>query len=246
MKVLPYLPKRIWLFILFCIAIQKPAFCQLIIPNAGQTVRHHVLKSMGLDPLWVASIGYRQLLSSQDASIPFYLGGSLKMAPLIISQGAFRANFSQSMEHQVAEKWHGIVYNELYLVHNSNRAGSMYGLGFDLQSAMVHFGRTWTKGIQLGIQHTALTYIRHSEESKDTFKNRYPIGIPEGGPVDGWYGNTASRFSIGFLSRHRLGEQLALQLGFGSLFSFQNQGILLGFSHAQVPLYLRTLLVYSL
>lgn len=101
------------------------------------------------------------------------------------------------------------------------------------------------KGIDVGWKYTALTHIKHSEETKDTFNDRYPAGENGiDGPWDGWYRSTASRFRLGFAGSRKFGELWRIQIGIGTLLSVQRQGILLGFSHAQVPLYLESTVSY--
>jgi hypothetical protein len=136
-----------------------------------------------------------------------------------------------------------LVNPQIYYAHQSDRAGTISGLGFELNFNPYWYGKKWTKGFELVWQHTAFAYIKHSAITRATFDDRYTT-INTKYPKDGWYASTANRFKIGFTSAKKISKNLALQISVGGLAILQKQKILLGFSHAQVPFYLNGMLRY--
>lgn len=211
----------------------------------GIPVQNQVFISVGFEPELVTTIGYIHLIGQSGGNLDFHMGAGVKFAPLILSNGAVRVNLIGAVDWNMPKKWKTRFASNLYLAHDNNRAAVMNGLGIEIRSTTLHFGRKWTKGFELGWQYTGLTHIRHSQETKDTFNERYPGSITGiNGPKDGWYKATASRFRLGFVGSKKLGDQWNWQFGIGTLLSIQKQGILLGFSHAQVPLYLESSFSY--
>jgi hypothetical protein len=146
----------------------------------------------------------------------------------------------------MSETWGTKATINIYNAHDHNRAGVMDGLGFELRASPVHYDKKWIKGFDIGWQYTVLTHIKNSAEAKDTFYDRYPeniSGIQE--PKDGWYSSTTTRVRLGFVASRKLGDNLHLQVGAGSLISTQKQGILMGSSYAQFPFYLESMLSYQ-
>lgn len=219
--------------------------CQgtLLPPDEAQP--DQLFLQVGLEPGIVSTIGYTHRIGQTNKRTAFYAGAGIKFAPLLISKGAWRSNLIMAMDWEMANKWGTRITNDFYLAHDNNREGVMNGIGFELRSATIHYGKKWNKGFELGWQYTIATHIKHSKEAKETFDGRYPGNINGiSGPKDGWYGAAASRFRLGFITSTSLNNHLYLQLGLGSLLSVQKQGILLGFSHAQVPVYFESMLSY--
>lgn len=213
--------------------------CQFLASPKQLISQNQVFLNVGLEPEWVATIGYAHLIGTEGKTFDIHLGGSLKLAPLLISNGAWRANFISFANWKMNEHWRSMLASNIYLAHDHNRAGTMTGLGFELRATPAYYGKKWAKGFDAGWQYTLLTHIKHSEETKKTFDERYPTGINGvQGPKDGWYASTASRFRIGLTGATSISKAVTLQLSGGSLFSIQKQGILLGFAHAQVPAYI--------
>jgi hypothetical protein len=218
---------------------------QTVVSGSDKLVSNQLLISIGLEPELVATAGYTHLIGRIEKNADYHVGVSLKFAPLIISTGAWRLNLINAANWRISQNWKSQFSTKLYLAHTDNRAGKMHGLGGELRAITMRYKDVWAKGIDLGWQYTALTHIKHSEETRDTFNDRYPGGeIGIYGPRDGWYKATASRFRLGFVGSRKLGEQWILQLKSGALLSIQKQGILLGFSHAQVPVYLESTISY--
>lgn len=212
---------------------------QPVISPPGISQENQIFVSVGLEPELVTRIGYTHLALSPSESVDFHVGASVKLAPLILANGAWRFNAIGLTDWQMSKTWKTRFTSKLYLAHDNNRAGEMHGLGSELRATSMHFGKRWAKGVDVGWQYTALTHINHSDESKDTFNDRYASGENGiDGPTDGWYRSTASRFRLGFAGSRKFGEFWRIQFGIGALLVAQKQGILLGFSHAQVPFYL--------
>ncbi len=217
--------------------------CQVIISN--EALHNQVFIGVGLEPEWVATVGYLYGIGKPGKPVDFQLGVSIKLPPLLVAQNAWRANLMVAAHWRMAERWSTQITGNIYNAHDYNRAGVMNGIGFEMRAAPAYDGKHWRKGFDIGWQYTALTHIRHSAEAKDTFKERYAGNINGiEGPKNGWYGATASRFRLGFIGARKLGDHLTWQLGLGGLISVQRQGIWLGFSHAQVPFYLQSTWAY--
>ncbi len=200
--------------------------------------KNQVFLNLGLEPEMVTTIGFAHLIG-KGKTFNIHLGGSLKLAPLLITKGAWRANFASFAHWKMNEHWRSLLTSNIYLAHDHNRAGIIDGLGFELRATPAYYGKKWAKGFDAGWQYTLLTHIKHSEEAKKTFDERYPDGTNGvQGPKDGWYASTASRFRVGLTGATSISNYVTLQFSGGSLFAIQKQGILLGFAHAQVPAYI--------
>ncbi len=205
---------------------------EIIMPNK-------VFVTVAAEPEIVTTVGYVHSVGKNNRSVNFQIGGSVKLAPLIISHGAWRANIITVADWKLSNKWTNTIASNIYLAHDHNREGILNGIGFELRDNPVFYGKRWAKGFDIGWQYTPFTHIRHSPEAKENFSDRYPEGVTGiTGPKDGWYKNAASRVRLGVTGATKIGNSAALQLSLGSLFVFQKQGILLGFSHAQFPAYL--------
>ncbi|MEJ7685139.1 MAG: hypothetical protein WKG06_46290 [Segetibacter sp.] len=208
--------------------------------------QNQVFLNVGLEPEMVTTIGFAHLIGKEGKAFDIHLGGSLKLAPLLITKGAWRANFISFANWKMNEHWRSVLTSNIYLAHDHNRAGTMDGLGFELRATPAYYGKKWAKGFDAGWQYTLLTHIKHSEEAKKTFDERYPIstnGVQ--GPKNGWYALTASRFRVGLTGATSISNSVTLQFAGGSVFSIQKQGILVGFAHAQVPVYIDVSLRYN-
>lgn len=221
--------------------IQKGT-CQLAISSPNENIHHQFFISIGIEPELVSSIGYMHELKMTVKKTKFYAGASTKFDPLLVTKGAWRGNLITAADWRISKKWGARPTLNIYIAHNNNRAAVMNGLGTELRSAFIHYGK-WNKGIDAGWQYTAFTHIKNSQVTKDTYNYRYPTNAGDvNAPTDGWYAGTASRFRLGFVSSFKTGKNMRLQLGAGSLLSVQKQGILIGFSHAQVPVYVESVL----
>jgi hypothetical protein len=221
------------------ILTMSKGMCQTVGSPPGNPVSNQFFISIGLEPELVATIGFLHLAGTFNPNVEYHIGSSIKFAPLIIANGAWRLNFINAASWKMSEAWKTQITSNLYLAHDNNRGGEMNGLGTELRVMPVHLGNKWAKGADIGWQYPFLTHIKHSGEAKDAFNDRYPAGAERfTGPRDGWYRSAASRLRFGFTGSGRLGKHWKLQLGIGTLMSVQKQGVLLGFSHAQVPFYL--------
>lgn len=231
----------------FCLLfVNDYTLAQSFLSPSGGVLRQQVFIGTGLEPEWVCTIGYTHLVGEGDKDIDLHLGGNIKFAPIIVTNGAWRGNFITAVDWKMRERLRTVLISSIYLAHDRNRAGIMNGLGFDFRVLPAYYGKKWVKGLDLGWQYTLLTHIRHSAEAKETFSERYPAHINGlAGPKDGWYGATANRFRIGFAGRRALGSHLSFQFSAGSLLAVQKQGIVMSFSHAQVPIYLESGLTFG-
>jgi len=238
--------KKIPFIIIILFASVLKVHGQPLVSAPGTKVHNQVYIGLGLEPELVTTIGYLHLISRAEGNLDFYIGTSLKVAPMILSNDAFRINLTGALDWAMTQTWKTRSTLDFYLAHDNNKAAVMNGLGIDLSSSTLHFGRQWAKGFEFGWQYTGLTHIKHSAETKDTFNERYPSGeIGINAPKDGWYRSTASRFRVGFIGSRKFCERWRVQLGLGALLSVQKQGILLSFSHAQVPFYLNSTVSFT-
>jgi hypothetical protein len=200
---------------------------------------NNIFITLSAEPEIVTCIGYLHSVGKQERKVSFQLGGSIKLAPVIISNGAFRANFITVANWKISEHWQTPIAGQIYLAHDKNREGTFTGAGFEVRANPAYVGKKWSKGFDVGWQYTPFTYIKNSRQAKAAFDERYPDGVTGlQGPKDGWYKNGANRFRIGLTGATSVGNHSALQFSLGSLFIIQKQGIALGFSHAQIPAYL--------
>jgi hypothetical protein len=221
------------------------AISQFIVPETNHPVRDQIFINIGLEPELTTIIGYVYLINHGKNGNDFYLGGSLKAASLILKNEAWRFNFIQGISFPVSPKWKSLLSNQFYMAHNQNRAGSLIGLGFELTGTIITSDSKWNKGIEGGWQYTALTHIKHSSATRETYSDRYPDASVIEKPVNGWNTATASRFRLGFVVNKRLGTAMRVQFSVGSLLGIQKQKVAFGFPYAQVPVYVNTQLSYG-
>ena len=237
--------KRLIAFI-FIVFFPIKSWAQLMISPPQGIVRDQIFISTSLEPEWTVTMGYTHLMGKPGKTIDIHVGGSVKLGPTIIADGAWRANFITAADWRMGEQWGTTLASSIYWAHDHNRAGVMQGLGVEFRATPTHYGKKWVKGFDLGWQYTALTHIKHSTEARDTFEERYPDNVDGTEfPKDGWYGSTANRFRLGVAGARKLSDHLALQFSVGSLIALQRQGILMGFSHAQFPFYFESTLKYG-
>jgi hypothetical protein len=217
------------------------ATAQVLLPAKNINVTNQVFLQIGFEPVLVTTMGYSRKVG--DSKSNMRVGGSIKLAPLITENSAYKVSLFTSLNYKISEKSHALVSPQIYFAHQSDRAGSISGFGFEFNLAPYWYGKKWTKGIELGWQHTAFAYIKHSATTRATFDDRYTT-INTKYPVDGWYNSTSNRFKIGFTGVKRISEKMVLQISAGGLAVLQKQEILLGFSHAQVPFYVNGMVSY--
>jgi hypothetical protein len=206
--------------------------------------RSHLLTlGIGLEPQLTSSLQYAYRVTPAGGPYRSFAGLGVKIPPLIARLANWRVHAIWMHQWQVNDRW-ALTVNVLpYVSRATDQAGSITGGGVELRGMPLHYGARWTTGIDLGWQATIFSYVTHSQITRRTFQDRYPT---ETGPVNGWYRLTAQRFRLGFLAGRRINRRAAVQFNVGSLFSIQRQGILLGFAHAQFPLYAETHLVWDL
>ena len=225
--------------IFYILTINTIAKCQFIKIPGEHIKPNNIFITVAAEPELVTTLGYVHLVTQKNNPVNFQLGGSVKLAPLIISNGAWRADFISALDWKLSNRWTNTVVANIYLAHDHNREGTFNGLGFEIRDNPVFSGKRWAKGFDVGWQYTPFTHIKNSIEAKEAFSDRYPENVTGiEGPKDGWYKNAASRLRVGITGATGIGRNAALQISFGSLINIQKQGILLSFSHAQVPAYL--------
>ncbi len=203
--------------------------------------RHLIFATLGAEPAVTLSLGYSYRLAPPESRSGIRVGGSVKLPTTALSHGAWRVDLFGAADWRSASHWGAAVTSGAYLARNHNRAGRMYGLGLEVRAAPGYYGRRYAAALDLGWQGAVLSHIRHSEEARRTFDDRYPDGaVGVHGPRDGWYGSAAQRVRIGVTGSRTLGDGAVLDLAFGSLFVAQAQGVLLGFDFAQLPFYLES------
>lgn len=233
------------IFLISILFFHNASLAQVLVPNTDERVKHQLFLTTGLEPQWVSTLGYVYSPVNKHKDFNLSIGSSVKFPPLIVAEGSWRANLFSISTWKIKPKWTTSVFSSVFLAHSNNRAGNMNGLGLELRITPAYYGQKWVKGVEFGWQYNFLIHIRHSKEAKDTFSERYSQGQKSwDGPKDGWYASSSNRFRIGILFKRQIGSKISFQFSTGSLFSFQRQGILLAFSHAQFPFYAETSLLY--
>jgi hypothetical protein len=196
---------------------------------------HSVSMTIALEPELTTILSYQYHVDRQNI-----VGVSVKKALLI--SGSHRLNLTYGRVINVSSEHQVLLWALPYMAYNKNRAGTMTGLGMELRGSWIKTSGRWSRGLDLGYQATLFNHIKHSEITRETFKDRY---AGEAGPVDGWYFSTAHRFRLGFLMAHTIKNKMIVQFNLGTLFNYQKQGLLLSFPHGQVPIYFETSLLYA-
>lgn len=224
--------------IIFALIFTFDVYSQPGIALPTKQLQHEVDISFALEPEIVVSVNYTYGISKSGSSPCFRVGGGIKLPTTLFSHSAWRVHLIGSANWQNDRNW-GIIVNSLYyLVHNSNRAGAISGLGVELRANPGYYGENWIAALDLGWQCTVASHIKNSAETKSTFEDRYSEGVTGiGGPKDGWYGLTANRFRIGFMGSHPFSDKFALNIALGTLFAYQKQGLFASFDFAQLPVY---------
>lgn len=209
-----------------CLLLSFSSKSQGLLPGKNIDASNQIFLQIGFEPELVTTLGYSRKIS--DAKSKIRLGGSIKLAPLILRNKAYKLNLFTSLNYKISDKGYALVSPQIYYAHQSDRAGTISGLGFELNLNPYWYGRKWTRGIELGWQHTAFAYIKHSAITRATFDDRYTITNTMY-PRDGWYNSTANRFKIGFTGVKKISESLALQISIGGLAVLQNKKYCLAF-----------------
>ncbi|MEJ7683007.1 MAG: hypothetical protein WKG06_35155 [Segetibacter sp.] len=216
---------------------------QVLLPAKGFNANNQIFLQIGFEPEMVTTIGYAHELS--NATSKMHLGGSIKLAPLITNNNAYKLNLFTSLNYKLSNRSNILFSPQIYYAHQADRAGTIGGFGFELNTNPYWYGKKWTKSFEFGWQHTAFAYIKHSAITRATFDDRYTTSNTNY-PKDGLYHSTANRFKIGFTGAKQISKVMALQFSVGSLVVSQKQKILLGFSHAQVPFYINGMVRYKI
>jgi len=87
---------------------------------------------------------------------------------------------------------------------------------------------TWTLGVDLGVRHRLATHISHSALARSAFEGRHTAGaaIPDPGPRDGWYSDTATRWIAGLACSVALSRGVTVDAAGGLLLTDQPFGLL--------------------
>ncbi len=123
----------------------------------------------------------------------------------------------------------------------------MSGLGIQWSGALTNGDERWRKGMELSVQYTPITHIRHSASTRSKFEERYPDPSVVGdiGPVDGWYRVSSLRVRAGLVGAVRLWPKVDWQFAVGAQASRQKQHVLMAFPYASIPLYVENSLSYT-
>lgn len=233
-------PPHRWILPLLALLLgSQPARAQA--EDAGTSVPPVgvVVVQMALEPHLVMSLGYLRAVGPRRERLDLGVGASLKVSPYLLGRGAGRLSLVTAGRWVANSGWGVAAASEAYLARGRNRSGTIHGIGLELRSAPGYYGERWGVAADLGWQATLVSHVRHSAEAREAFEDRYADGTSGGdGPVDGWYGSTAHRARLGLEATRSLADGASLRVAAGSRFSLQRQGILLGFAHGQVPVYL--------
>jgi hypothetical protein len=225
-------------------AASRPAFAQA--PTAIHptgTARGAFTVGVGVEPAVVLTLGYLRRVgpAPRGGGDGTRVGVRLKLPTTALRNEAWRLDLLGTASPGSGRGWAAPVIGVVYAVHDRNRAGAMLGFGTELRVAPGRYGSHGAVALDLGWQATLRTRVRHSTASRATFDDRYPVGVDSAsgiaGPVDGWYGHTASRWRLGVAASRGAGESAVFQFAAGALVAPQRQGVLLGFDLGQLPFY---------
>jgi hypothetical protein len=234
----------VWLFLIlfFC---HKEALCQPVPNYKNSPFRHCINVSIGFEPELITTIAYRHHIKKEIKGNSICLGPSVKLAPMALANSAWRMDFAALFTTPV-KKSINIFSPAIYLARNRDRAAKMTGIGFEFRDILLVTGSTWDKGIEASWQFVPFTRIKHSLANNETYDDRYENDTSKyQQPRNGWYAASSSRFRLGFLASKGLSSGMSLQLGIGTVVSYQKQKIFLAFPYAQVPVYFTGTFAYS-
>jgi hypothetical protein len=167
------------------------------------------------------------------------LGAGLEWAALVPGRWDLQLSLGAAGSYAVARDWGAACAAFLLGTRAENEAATFYGVGIELRCQPGYFHGAWSLGLDLGLQSALSTHVEHTATARRTFEERYPAGVSGiTGPRDGWYRFTATRSRIGLAGSHRWGDHWTGALALGSLFAWQDQGVLFAFNLAQLPIYL--------
>src|SRR5690554_4101468 len=153
---------KIFGIIFLIILINTKGKCQFIRTPDENIQPNNIFVTVSAEPEIVTTLGYVHSIGQKNNTVNFQLGGSIKFAPLIVSNNAWRANFVSVSDWKLSNKWTNTVVANIYLAHDHNREGAFHGLGFEIRDNPVFSGGHWVKGFDLGWQYTPYTHIKHS------------------------------------------------------------------------------------
>ncbi|HEU4578966.1 MAG TPA: hypothetical protein VFS67_11965 [Polyangiaceae bacterium] len=205
-------------------------------PDARRTA---LQSTLALEPELTLSAALLFPLRLDSPRAVLSLGAGVKWAVLLPTRGDLQLSLGAAGSYLVARDWGAACAASALATRAQNEAATFYGLGLELRCQPGYFHGAWSVGLDLGLQSALSTHVEHSATARSTFEERYPPGVTGiTGPRDGWYRFTATRFRVGVASSHRWGDHWSGVLALGSLFARQDQGLLLAFNLAQLPIYL--------
>jgi hypothetical protein len=233
------------LILFFHLVVFRDSWAQLIFPASEDMRKNYVFITTGLEPVWVTTLGYTHMVGTEINQLKLHIGSRLTVAPLIALSNAWRVNLITAGDWKWSHNWRTTLVSEIFLAQQQSRTGLMHGIGMEFRALPSYYGKKGSKGLDIGWQYTLLAHIKHSSKTHNTFEDRYLENeIGKKGPRDGWYRSTVNRFRIGYVSSRKFNSRILFTIVGGILISVQNQGILMGFSHAQFPFYFQSGLIY--
>lgn len=228
-----------WFFLMMAFFIGAESQCQIF--NKTPQNKHIVIFNTTLEPEWTATVGYYGCISTNDA-YAVYGGLTVESAPLILNENPLKVSLHTVMERHLNEQWNWQGNLSAFWSHLENRAGTLNSIGTQIGGKVFSPRKHWTIGLEGSGQYIPVTHIRHSEEAKDKYRERYPTGTGDViGPEDGWFRTSSTRLRLGILAGRNISRNIFIQFSAGTHFTIQKQGAFFAFPYAQVPAYLDVL-----
>ena len=202
---------------------------------------HEAGLGLGWDQTWELEAGYahafRELLFAHDVQV-FGLVG------LPVAQfGRFAGGRLEAGLRALVPVGKGLAVAGLLgggVVLADDPTGTKLGLSTRISASPGYYADNWAVALDLGWEGALASYMAQSERVQALFGDRYPDATRRGagGPADGLYGLTASRFRVGLSGGYVAAAAVGTSLEAGFEYCPQVEGVIGNASIGGMPFYL--------
>lgn len=203
---------------------------------------HRLVMTVGWDQTWVAGLAYGQALRSRYAGAQIELQGQLSVPVLNIPE-------LDAAKLEVGTQWSWFGRSGLGLatgiqtawVVTDDPTGTKFGWLGGVSARPGYYTGSGVLALDLAWQEGIATYMSHSSNVKELFRDRYPEGqdVPNAdlAPDDGWYRFAVRRLRLGVAGAYVFSAPFAAHALAGFDYSPQVEGVIANPSIGGMPFY---------
>jgi hypothetical protein len=187
------------------------SFIQLIsareVMNIPSTQGQSIYLNLGLDPTFVAGVGYAYTLPISAIKRSLTLYGEATLPVLRPDLGDYQLQIGTRIPIVGYKNW-GLL-NRLNLKNTGQKTWMYTANGFSLEECLLggYFAPKSFVGVEFGYTKFVLTHYKHTDEYREqVFEDAQ----------DGWYWNTGGIFTVGAQGGFRIGKRFEVGLRAGA------------------------------